>query len=233
MKKIWNWAKRKLAQATRKLRVWSFLLSVLQYGLQGLKQFFGYAKKLAWLRIVTVISVAVEVWSVFKILQISDIKGWRRAFAWLFLIVGVGAFVGVSVLFHGTSFFGLDIHGAEYLAHGFFTLALLLAGGDPIGVILANYPGLFIHKVLVNLGLGSSIWSMATDDPAGKWWSMKILGIKIRMPRWFGSQRVRLGLAIVSIAVGIFFWFKKNHEEKDIPKSQDCTCPLHKSRLQV
>lgn len=188
--------------SSRKNKFWSFVSSVGQFVLLGFKQMAGYSAKLVLGKIVGVLGIFSQFFMISKMLKVSGVKGWRKIFSFIFLFTGITSFVGVYLLFQGSPFMGVDIHGAEYMARGFFVLALLFAGADWLSVALGNYPGLFIHKSLVNQGSGLGIMDSRTDDLTGRTWGTKIFGKKISVPRF--GQKIRLALGVLSLVVAIF-----------------------------
>ena len=61
-----------------------------------------------------------------------------------------------------------SIHLVEIFKTGLPIAAYFVSGGNLIDIILSTYPGLVLHKMVINLGSGQKILSDVTDDPTGR-----------------------------------------------------------------
>lgn len=102
--------------------------------------------------------------------------------------------------------FPRDIHLFELLATGGITLAWAVAGGNLITIAAATYPGLIVHKGLINLGAGLPFWHHGTDDATGRTFSIPLLGLSV--PRLPQSGRILLAIASVVATVVAASWGK-------------------------
>jgi len=100
-----------------------------------------------------------------------------------------------------------DVHFYEMGKTGLVVLAWILGNGDLIGICASVYPGLIIHKGLINLGTNQSFFYYGTDDASGRTFSIPILGIKVRRaPQWL--RFVLAGVSIVGMLLAIKFKFE-------------------------
>lgn len=95
-----------------------------------------------------------------------------------------------------------DVHFYEMGKTGLVILAWMLGNGDLIGICASVYPGLIIHKGLINLGTNQSFFYYGTDDASGRTFSIPILGIKVRRaPQWM--RFVLAGISIVGLILAM------------------------------
>lgn len=115
--------------------------------------------------------------------------------------------IGVDDSFSTTysSLLPVDIHLHETITTGAFVLALCAAGCNMVLVACSVYPGLIVHKALINAGSGKPWNYHGTDDPTGKTFNIPTLGIRI--PR--ESHKARMILAGISLAIAAICFIYK------------------------
>lgn len=216
--------KKFFGKVSAKIKRLGFWFSVLQYVLLGVKQFFGYLGRVLLTAATGVVGIVAQVFMVLKMIKETKVRGWRKFFAILFLVLGCVSLATVVVLFVGSggSFLGMDLHAAEYITRACFAASMCFAGADIISIALGTYPGLFLHKVLVNRGSGLPIMDSQTDDPTGRTWGARIFGIEIKVPRL--NQKARLTIGVVTLLLGIL-WSSFDGKEKEQIKTPPETHP--------
>lgn len=90
-----------------------------------------------------------------------------------------------------------DIHFWEMFKTAGVAVTAICAGANIIFVACSVYPGLILHKGMVNINSGHPWWYTGTDDETGKTFRIPLLNISI--PR--SSNAVRITLAVISTAL--------------------------------
>jgi len=119
-----------------------------------------------------------------------------------------GIFVSLlSVLMVGFSFkfptkWFSEIHGWTWANQTAISGTLFISGKKPWKnvwwLLLAVSPAAFIQKIFINRLSGLPWYYVGTDVASGKYWSMKIFGRKIKMPR-LANMKVKLVIAILCV----------------------------------
>jgi hypothetical protein len=99
---------------------------------------------------------------------------------WALVLIGYIAYMlegwyilsAIGVVFSYLSFEGKLWKGSIHLVEIFKTslpiLAYFVSGGNLVDILLSTYPGLVLHKMVINWGSGQKILSDVTDDPTGR-----------------------------------------------------------------
>jgi hypothetical protein len=136
---------------------------------------------------------------------------------WQFPVYG-GFFFGLSAIaiigkcrafLHKKTFGTSDIHLWETITMGLIPIGLVLSGSSITMVTLSLYPGLFLHKLLINIGSGIPLFDNQTNDITGKTFDINLptwvtkFGIpsKLNIPRT--TQRFRFIVALTSTIAAI------------------------------
>jgi hypothetical protein len=131
-------------------------------------------------------------------------------------VISAFMMVGKYRAFDGhETFYTSDIHLWENLVTMWIPLGLMFMGESVVLVLLTMYPGLFLHKLVINLGSNLPIFENRTDDPTGKTYGMTIPlwvpifgGELVKVPRT--TQRLRLIISIVCLVLcGLYFFLPK------------------------
>lgn len=176
-----------------------FIFAFIYRVVSGAQNGFGYANqvrgRVAATTIMAVLGAALLVTAALGNMP-AALKGGAIALS----LVGMAGAIAVEDSFNqDINIFPADIHLYETLTTGAITLALCLAGHNVLMVACSVYPGLIIHKGLINALPGNSWWDTRTNDPTGKTFDIPLLGISI--PR--GSNTWRISAAVASIIVAI------------------------------
>ena len=129
---------------------------VLFRALSGVQNAFYYAKLEMLARIWALVLIAYICWM---------LDGWYVASA-----VGV---VFAYLSFEGKLWKG-SIHLVEIFKTGLPIIAYFVSGGNLVDIMLSTYPGLVLHKMVINWGSGQKILSDVTDDPTGRSYSFTV-----------------------------------------------------------
>lgn len=118
--------------------------------LSGVQNAFYYAK----------LEMLAKVWALVLIAYIAwMLEGW-------YAISAIGV-VFAYLSFEGKLWKG-SIHLVEIFKTGLPILAYFVSGGNLVDIMLSTYPGLVLHKMVINWGSGQKILSDVTDDPTGR-----------------------------------------------------------------
>lgn len=99
-----------------------------------------------------------------------------------------------------------DIHFWEMAKTGGIVLAVAASGFNLIAIACSIYPGLILHKGMVNINSGLRWWYTGTDDETGKTFRIPLLNITI--PRSSNAVRISLAAAslIIAVLASIYGW---------------------------
>jgi len=175
-----------------------FLFLFFYRSVSGVQNAFGYAKSHA-MRAITGVVLA---FLAFMPLGYLSPAAWRPGVITACILAVAGA-AGVEFSFNRQlKFLPRDIHLYETVTTGMATIAWLLAGGNLVLIAASVYPAMILHKMAINLGAGLPLLSDKTDDPAGRYFTIPIL--RIRIPRL--GFAVRIPLAVVSLGLAWAAW---------------------------
>ena len=88
-----------------------------------------------------------------------------------------------------------DVHFWETLTTAFVTLAWIFLGGNILLIVASVYPGLILHKAMVNVFTGNPFFYQGTNDPTGRTFDLPVLGVVV----FRGSNQWRLMLTLFSL----------------------------------
>lgn len=173
--------------------IYLFLFRILSGGQNA----FGYAEKTAFRAVASGVMIfALGGTAVFFLQTDPDI--WTLILGLACIIVSILGTVGVEDGFSdGFNILPKDIHFWEILATGGITVFWMATGGNWIMIAASVYPSLIIHKGLINIGSEKGFWYEGTDDPLGRYFSIPLLGWRIKRL----SLKTRLFLAFISLIV--------------------------------
>lgn len=137
----------------------------------------------------------------------------------------VGIFVSLlSVVFVGLSFkfptkWFSEIHGWTWLNQTAISGTLFISSKNPWRnvwwLLLAVSPSAFIQKIFINRLSGLPWDYVGTDVASGKYWSMKIFGKQIKVPR-LGNMKIKLVIAIVCILTFVIINKVQSNKQESI-----------------
>ncbi len=173
-----------------------FLLLIFLRAASGGQNALGYAGQQKWRFTISFALVAFLAMIGYGYIQSHADGTIQTALCYLCLLLSMAAIGGVEDSFNDRfDLLPRDIHLYESI-YGILLPALFALGGsNMIWVVASTYPGLVIHKGLINLGSGKGWWYHGTDDATGATYNIPLLGIKI--PR--RSVRLRQVLAVLSL----------------------------------
>lgn len=90
-----------------------------------------------------------------------------------------------------------DIHFHEMFKTGGIVILTACAGANLIMIICSVYPGLILHKGMVNVFSGHSFFYPGTDDETGRTFRIPLLNITV--PRLSTGWRIALAVAGISV----------------------------------
>jgi len=129
---------------------------VLFRALSGVQNAFYYAK----------LEMLAKVWALVLIAYIAwMLDGW-------YVVSAIGV-VFAYLSFEGKLWKG-SIHLVEIFKTGLPIIAYFVSGGNLVDIMLSTYPGLVLHKMVINCGSGQKILSDVTDDPTGRSYSFTV-----------------------------------------------------------
>lgn len=171
----------------------SFFLPFIQRTSSGIQSMFGYSHQKIGFIIMSIL------------MALSPLLMYENG--WLF---GIFFFVNLAIIYMKTMSFQLvpqltlfkkytDIHLWENFVTAGYTTYLVLAHYNILLIMCSVYPALILHKGFINIGSKLSFFATATDDPTGKTYGFKLIGLKVKR----GSNAYRIGMAIISIIAAI------------------------------
>lgn len=128
----------------------------------------------------------------------QKMPAWYIVATCLLCCVAIASAIGVEDSFNDSyQFFPPDVHLYETLTTASLTLAICTAGGNILLVASSVYPGLIIHKAVINYSFNLPWHYHGTDDKTGKTYGIPLLGIVV----FRSSFAFRVTAAVISLAL--------------------------------